>query len=109
MAGNSNQGGRLLKIWTPEDQAFWQREGQAVASLNLWISAPALFLAFAIWQLFSVIAVQLPQLGFKYSQDQLFLLTAAPSLTGATLRIFYSFVVPIFGGRRWTAISPPRC
>jgi len=23
----------------------------------------------------------------------------------ATLRIFYSFMVPIFGGRRWTAIS----
>ena len=104
MAAN-NPGGRLLKIWTPEDQAFWKREGQAIASLNLWISAPALFLAFAIWQLFSVIAVQLPQLGFKYSQDQLFLLTAAPSLTGATLRIFYSFVVPVFGGRRWTAIS----
>jgi MFS transporter, NNP family, nitrate/nitrite transporter len=96
---------RLLKIWTPEDQAFWKREGQAIASRNLWISAPSLFLAFAIWQLFSVIAVQLPQLGFKYTQNELFMLTAAPSLLGATLRIFYSFVVPIFGGRRWTALS----
>src|SRR5699024_7268024 len=28
-----------------------------------------------------------------------------PGLSGATLRIFYSFMVPIFGGRRWTAIS----
>ena len=30
---------------------------------------------------------------------------AAPALSGATLRIFYSFLIPIFGGRRWTAIS----
>ena len=29
----------------------------------------------------------------------------APALSGATLRIFYSFMVPIVGGRRWTAIS----
>jgi NNP family nitrate/nitrite transporter-like MFS transporter len=26
-------------------------------------------------------------------------------LSGATLRIFYSFLVPVFGGRRWTTIS----
>ncbi len=29
----------------------------------------------------------------------------AAGLSGATLRIFYSFMVPIFGGRQWTAIS----
>ena len=96
--------GRTLRIWTPEDRAFWQREGEAIANRNLWISVPALFLAFAVWQLWSVIAVNLPALGFEYSTDQLFLLAAAPALSGATLRIFYSFMVPIFGGRRWTAI-----
>src|SRR3989344_3123340 len=32
-------------------------------------------------------------------------LPAAPALSGATLRIFYSFMVPLVGGRRWTAIS----
>ena len=47
----------------------------------------------------------MPQLGFSYSPGQLFWLAALPSLSGATLRIFYSFMVPIFGGRRWTAIS----
>ena len=31
--------------------------------------------------------------------------SVAPGLSGATLRIFYSFMVPVFGGRRWTAIS----
>jgi NNP family nitrate/nitrite transporter-like MFS transporter len=55
--------------------------------------------------MWSVVAVSLPSLGFAYSTNQLFWLAAAPALSGATLRIFYSFMVPIFGGRRWTAIS----
>jgi MFS transporter, NNP family, nitrate/nitrite transporter len=97
--------GRTLSHWNPEDKAFWAREGEAIAKLNLWISVPALFLAFAIWQVWSVVAVGLPGLGFKYSTNQLFWLAAAPALSGATLRIFYSFMVPLVGGRRWTAIS----
>lgn len=101
----SGRSGRLLTLWTPEDKSFWEREGEAVAKLNLWISVPALFLAFAIWQVWSVVAVSLPGLGFKYSTNQLFWLAAAPALSGATLRIFYSFMVPLVGGRRWTAIS----
>jgi len=96
---------RLLKVWTPEDRAFWEQQGEAIAKINLWISVPALFLAFAIWQVWSVVAVSLPLLGFKYSTNQLFWLAAAPALSGATLRIFYSFMVPLVGGRRWTAIS----
>ena len=97
--------GRVLTLWTPEDKAFWQREGEAIARVNLWISVPALFLAFCIWQVWSVVAVNLPAMGFKYSTNQLFWLAAAPALSGATLRIFYSFMIPVFGGRRWTAIS----
>ena len=97
--------GKLLTIWTPEDKAFWAQQGQAIANINLWISVPALFLAFAVWQLWSVIAVNLNAIGFNFSSNQLFWLAAAPALSGATLRIFYSFMVPIFGGRRWTAIS----
>ena len=97
--------GRVLKFWAPEDAAFWKREGEAIARTNLWISVPCLFLAFAIWQMWSVVAVNLPYLGFKFSTNQLFWLAAAPALSGATLRIFYSFMVPVFGGRRWTAVS----
>jgi NNP family nitrate/nitrite transporter-like MFS transporter len=96
---------RVLTIWTPEDRQFWQREGQAIANINLWISVPCLFLAFAVWQLWSVAAVNLPALGFKFTPNELFWLAAAPALSGATLRIFYSFMVPVFGGRKWTAIS----
>jgi len=97
--------GSVLEIWTPEDKAFWEREGKAIANLNLWISIPALLLSFAVWMVWSVVVVNLPNIGFKFTTNQLFWLAALPALCGATLRIFYSFMVPIFGGRRWTAIS----
>jgi NNP family nitrate/nitrite transporter-like MFS transporter len=35
----------------------------------------------------------------------LFWLAALPGLSGATLRIFYSFMPPIFGGRLWTTLA----
>jgi NNP family nitrate/nitrite transporter-like MFS transporter len=95
----------VLTHWNPEDAAFWESEGRAIASRNLWISIPSLTLAFAVWMVWSVVVVNLPNVGFRFSTKELFWLAALPSLCGATLRIFYSFMVPIFGGRRWTAIS----
>ncbi|ERE06777.1 NarK family nitrate/nitrite MFS transporter [Pseudogulbenkiania ferrooxidans] len=95
----------LIKHWEPESASFWQQKGRAVARRNLWISIPALTLAFAIWQVWSVAVLNMPNIGFGYSQNQLFWLAALPALSGATLRIFYSFMVPVFGGRKWTAIS----
>ena len=96
---------RVLVDWRPEDEGFWSQRGEAIARRNLWISIPALLLAFAVWMVWSAVVVNLPRVGFAYSTDQLFWLAALPGLSGATLRIFYSFMVPIFGGRRWTAIS----
>ncbi|TDR27716.1 NNP family nitrate/nitrite transporter-like MFS transporter [Hydromonas duriensis] len=96
---------KLITHWNSEDAEFWRREGRAIARRNLWISVPALFLAFAVWQIFSVTATFLPEIGFKYTKEELFTLAGLPALSGATLRIFYSFVVPVFGGRRWTAFS----
>ncbi len=37
--------------------------------------------------------------------DQQFWLIAVPSLVGASLRIPYTFAVPLFGGRNWTIVS----
>lgn len=95
----------LLTTWTPEDKTFWQAKGRPIARRNLWLSVPALLLAFAVWQVLSVTLTYLPNAGFKYSKEELFTLAGLPALSGATMRIIYSFVVPIFGGRRWTAIS----
>ena len=97
--------GHVISHWEPEELKFWQSEGKTIANRNLWISIPALLLAFAVWMVWSVVVVNLPNIGFKYSTNQLFWLTALPGLSGATLRIFYSFMVPIFGGRKWTTIS----
>ncbi|PPK72466.1 NNP family nitrate/nitrite transporter-like MFS transporter [Methylobacter tundripaludum] len=95
----------VLADWNPEDKGFWEKTGKRIATRNLWISIPALLLAFAVWMVWSVVVINLPSIGFKYTTDELFWLAALPGLSGATLRIFYSFMVPIFGGRRWTTIS----
>ena len=96
---------RVIEDWRPEDQQFWAEKGRAIARRNLWISIPALTLAFAVWMVWSVVIARLPAIGFAFTQDQLFWLAALPALSGATLRIFYSFMVPIFGGRLWTTLS----
>ena len=95
----------VLTEWNPEDQAFWKDKGRAIARRNLWISVPALLLAFVIWMVWSVVVAKLPAVGFKFTTDQLFWLASMPGLSGATLRIFYSFMPPIFGGRLWTSIA----
>ncbi len=97
--------GATISDWHPEDPAFWQRTGHRIASRNLWISVPCLLLAFCVWMLFSAVAVNLNKVGFSFTTDQLFMLTALPSVSGALLRVPYSFMVPVFGGRRWTAFS----
>ncbi|MDE0697951.1 MAG: NarK family nitrate/nitrite MFS transporter [Boseongicola sp.] len=97
--------GRTLADWRPEDETFWKDRGHAVATRNLWISIPCLLLAFSVWMVWSVVVARLPAIGFEYTTDQLFWLAALPGLSGATLRIFYSFMIPIFGGRLWTTMS----
>jgi NNP family nitrate/nitrite transporter-like MFS transporter len=96
---------RVLQDWHPEDPQFWAGKGRAVARRNLWISIPALLLAFSVWMVWSVVVARLPAIGFDFTAGQLFWLAALPGLSGATLRIFYSFMVPIFGGRLWTTLS----
>jgi NNP family nitrate/nitrite transporter-like MFS transporter len=95
----------VIAHWNPEDPGFWARSGHSVARRNLWLSIPALTLAFAVWMLWSVVVVHLPAAGFRYSTNQLFWLAALPALCGATLRIFYAFAVSIVGGRRFTALA----
>lgn len=105
LASKPRSVGSVIQDWRPEDAAFWAQTGNRIANRNLAISVPALLLAFAIWQMFSAVAISLPLVGFQFDTNQLFWLAALPALSGATLRIFYSFVVPLFGGRRWTAIA----
>jgi NNP family nitrate/nitrite transporter-like MFS transporter len=91
--------------WRPEDEDFWRSRGKAIARRNLGISTYCLMLSFAVWMVWSVVVARLPAIGFDFTTDQLFWLAALPGLSGATLRIFYAFLVPIFGGRLWTTLS----
>jgi NNP family nitrate/nitrite transporter-like MFS transporter len=97
--------GAVLTDWRPEDREFWEGGGRAIARRNLWLSIPSLLLSFAIWQVWSVVVAKLPSVGFPFTTDQLFWLAALPGISGAVLRIFYSFMVPIFGGRLWTTLA----
>jgi NNP family nitrate/nitrite transporter-like MFS transporter len=97
--------GAVLADWRPEDRKFWEEGGRAIARRNLWVSIPALLLSFAVWQVWSVVVAKLPSVGFRFTTDELFWLAALPGISGAILRIFYSFMVPIFGGRLWTTVA----
>ncbi|MEE9533951.1 MAG: antiporter, partial [Acidimicrobiia bacterium] len=85
--------------WEVENEDFWESTGKKVASRNLWISIPSLLCGFAVWLYWSVITVQMLNLGFPFSNAELFTLSAIAGLTGATLRIPSSFLIRVAGGR----------
>ncbi|MFG2825493.1 hypothetical protein ACGFX4_39465 [Kitasatospora sp. NPDC048365] len=97
--------GRTVTDWDPEDPVFWRSVGRRVATRNLWIAVPALLVAFVVWQVWSVTATGLQDVGFGLTTSQLFWLTAVPGLTGGTARILYTFLGPRIGQRRFTALS----
>ena len=90
---------RELRDWRPEDEAFWASRGKGIANRNLWISIPCLLCGFAVWLYWGIITVQMINLGFPFSQAELFTLAAIAGLTGATLRIPSSFFIRLAGGR----------
>ncbi|MDP6841968.1 MAG: MFS transporter, partial [Rhodospirillales bacterium] len=96
---------RWLRNWRPEDENFWRETGRRIAMRNLICSMPPLLLSFAVWLVWSAVVIELPRIGFKFTTGELFWLAGAPGISGAALRLLYSFVVPIFGGRNWTVFS----
>jgi NNP family nitrate/nitrite transporter-like MFS transporter len=97
--------GHHIENWDPEDTKQWEGGGKAIAARNLKWSIFAEFLGFIVWQLWSIVVVQLPAAGFTFDVGQTFWLISMPALVGATLRFPYTFLVPKIGGRNWTMIS----
>ena len=91
--------GADITDWRPEDEQFWESKGKRIAYRNLWISVPALLCGFAVWGMWGIITVQMLNLGFPFSQIELFSLTAIAGLAGATMRIPASFLIRLSGGR----------
>ena len=98
-AAPQRRSGADIADWRPEDDAFWDSTGKRIAYRNLWISVPALLCGFAVWGMWGIIAVQMLNLGFPFSQQQLFTLTAIAGIAGATMRIPSSFFIRLAGGR----------
>ncbi|MEK6749585.1 MAG: antiporter [Pseudomonadota bacterium] len=88
-----------IKDWNVEDPQFWETTGKRIAYRNLAISVPALLCGFAVWMMWGIITVQMYNLGFPFSKDELFTLTAISGLAGATMRIPSSFFIRLAGGR----------
>jgi NNP family nitrate/nitrite transporter-like MFS transporter len=85
--------------WDVEDPVFWESQGKRIAYRNLWISVPALLCGFAVWGMWGIITVQMLNLGFPFTQAELFTLTAIAGISGATMRIPASFLIRLAGGR----------
>lgn len=88
-----------IQNWDPENKEQWEAEGKKIAFRNLFISIPCLLCGFAVWMVWSIITVQMLNLGFPFTQDNLFTISAIAGLSGATLRIPSSFFIRLAGGR----------
>ncbi|MEN3314214.1 MAG: transporter, family, nitrate/nitrite transporter [Acidimicrobiaceae bacterium] len=97
--------GHWIDYWEPEDPAFWEATGKRIARRNLGWSIFAENIGFSIWVLWTIVVINLANIGIAMSVPELFWLTAVPNLVGSILRIPYTFAVPKFGGRAWTIVS----
>lgn len=106
-SGRLGRGGAWLAHWEPEDDAFWETKGKAIAWNALSITTANLMMAFSVWFVVSAIVVKLNKVGYGFSTTQLFWLAAMPGLAAGTLRIFHTFLIPIFGSRK-VVVKPSR-
>jgi NNP family nitrate/nitrite transporter-like MFS transporter len=97
--------GRWIERWEPEDERFWESTGKRIARKNLFFSIFAEHFGFSVWVLWTIVVINLSNVGIDLTISEQFWLTAVPNLVGSTLRIPYTFAVPRFGGRAWTTIS----
>src|SRR2546426_3277057 len=96
---------RWIEHWDPDDEAFWEASGEKIAKRNLIFSMFAEHIGFSVWVLWTIVVLNLGNIGITLSVSELFLLTLVPNLIGSVLRIPYTFAVPRFGGRAWTTVS----
>ncbi|MCB0396476.1 MAG: NarK/NasA family nitrate transporter [Flavobacteriales bacterium] len=104
--------------WEVEDNSFWETTGKKIATKNLWISIPALLLAFAVWIMWGMLVTYMKDFGFGFGllqglekgspeyekvladiNSMYYTLPAIAGLAGATLRLPNSFLIALGGGR----------
>jgi NNP family nitrate/nitrite transporter-like MFS transporter len=97
--------GDFFTDWRPEDATFWETTGKRIAWRTLTITTLSLILSFATWFVMSAVVVRLGGIGFKFSEMELFWLTAMPGLAGGTLRLMHMFLIPIYGTRKVVTVA----
>ncbi len=110
--------------WDVEDGSFWNSTGKKIANKNLWISIPALLLAFAVWIMWGMLVTYMKDFGFTFGlldgltegtpeyekamaniNAMYYTLPAIAGLAGATLRLPNSFLIALGGGRNVIFVS----
>ncbi|MES2803610.1 MAG: MFS transporter [Bdellovibrionota bacterium] len=86
--------------WQPENLEFWKSYGRVKAIKNLCVSSLVLTVAFMVWIHWSALTVYIAIDRPDFSPSILYLLTSLPLLSAAFLRVPYSFMVNLVGGRR---------
>src|SRR3954454_17629299 len=97
--------GHWIDHWEPDGENFWETTGKPIARKNLALSMFAEHLGFSVWVVWTIVVINLANIGISLSVSELFLLTLIPNLVGSILRIPYTFAIPRFGGRAWTTVS----
>ncbi|MBF6163554.1 NarK/NasA family nitrate transporter [Streptomyces gardneri] len=107
--------GRWLDHWDPDNVKFWESGGAKTARKNLLFSVFAENLGFSVWVIWGTVVTSMGAAGFGFlaglgqgnptAVSNALLLTSTPTLVGAALRIPYTFAIPRFGGRAFTAFS----
>jgi NNP family nitrate/nitrite transporter-like MFS transporter len=101
----AHRGSHWIDHWEPDDETFWKTTGRRIAARNLIWSMISEHLGFSVWMIWTIVVINLGNAGITMSVSEQFLLTLVPNLVGSMLRIPYTFGVPRFGGRAWTATS----
>ncbi|MBP9150651.1 MAG: NarK/NasA family nitrate transporter [Flavobacteriales bacterium] len=110
--------------WDVEDNKFWNSTGKTVANKNLWVSIPALLLAFAVWIMWGMLITYMKDFGFTFGMlegltagtpeyekalgtinSMYYTLPAIAGLAGATLRLPNSFLIALCGGRNVISVT----
>jgi len=101
-AVEARRGSEWLQSWDPENEETWDKR---LAWTTLWITTFTLTLCFASWFLASAIAPKLTNLGFDFTQSQLYWLTSMPGLAGGLMRLVWMVLPPVMGTRKMVTLT----
>lgn len=101
-ASPTRTGGEWLQSWDPENEATWDSR---LAWKTMWITTFTLTMCFVAWFLPSAIIPKLNSLGYHFSKQELYWMSAMPGLAAGLLRIVWMVLPPILGTRKMVALT----